>query len=69
MIDQPKLDERYSVRLEYCGYATPRWVARFCGDWIGQAETEEGAHALAAQFAKRLTAKLDSMSNPPKRKS
>jgi hypothetical protein len=47
-----RLDNRYSIRREFCGYATPRWVARFCGDWIGQAETRDVARELALQFAK-----------------
>lgn len=29
-------DARYTVSREYCGYADPRFVARFCGEWIGQ---------------------------------
>jgi len=36
-------DKRYTKSLEYCGYATPRIIARFCGEWIGQSETEEKA--------------------------
>ena len=27
-------DKRYSVTLEWCGYETPRYVVRFCGEWI-----------------------------------
>ncbi len=29
-------DRRYSVNSEWCGYDKPRYVARFCGEWIGQ---------------------------------
>ena len=28
-------DERYSVQLEYCGYEKPRYVLRFCDEFIG----------------------------------
>ncbi len=28
-------DHRYSVRLEFCGHNKQRWVARFCGEWLG----------------------------------
>ena len=31
-----KSDSRYTVNREFCGYESPRWVARFCGDWLGQ---------------------------------
>lgn len=31
-----KNDARYTIAREFCGYPTRRWVARFCGEWIGQ---------------------------------
>lgn len=36
-------DKRYSVALEFCGYETPRYVARFCGDWISSHRMETEA--------------------------
>ncbi len=48
-------DARYTVAREYTGQ-TPqisglrvgeRWVARFCGDWIGAADSRPDARALA----------------------
>lgn len=45
------VDKRYSIAREYCGYDTPRWVVRFCGDWIGQHASKEGARALAEAHA------------------
>lgn len=38
-----KHDERYTLNLEYCGYEKPRYVMRFCGEWLGQAETKNDA--------------------------
>lgn len=29
-------DNRYSIRQEYCGYDAPRYVLRFCGEWVAQ---------------------------------
>ena len=29
-------DERYTVQREFCGHKEARYVARFCGEWIGQ---------------------------------
>ena len=50
-----KLDPRYTVAREWCGYFTPRYVARFCGDWLGQSETRAGALAIVKDAkAKRL---------------
>lgn len=40
-------DSRYSVSLEYCGHREMRFVARFCGEWLGQEEKEERAVNLA----------------------
>jgi len=40
-------DGRYTVTRELCGEATPRYVARFCGDWIGKADDAPGAWAQA----------------------
>lgn len=44
------IDKRYTVSLEYCGYAKPRYVARFCGDWLGQRETKTDAWELCQQY-------------------
>ena len=38
---------RYVVRLEFCGQSEPRYVARFCDDWLGQMITEPAAWQLA----------------------
>jgi hypothetical protein len=46
---RPSKDARYTIGLEWCGYPERRHVARFCSDWIGQAETREGAEELARQ--------------------
>lgn len=27
-------DARYTANLEFCGYDAPRYVPRFCGEWI-----------------------------------
>jgi len=45
------IDRRYSVALEYCGRETPRHVARFCGDWISQHETESAAARACREHA------------------
>lgn len=34
--DDGSLDRRYSIEKEFCGYPEPRFVVRFCGDWICQ---------------------------------
>jgi len=39
-------DVRYQIALEWCGYDRPRWVARFCGDWIGQSIARSSAAIL-----------------------
>lgn len=46
-------DRRYRIAREYCGYATRRHVARFCGDWLGQATTRQGALTIASAHAAR----------------
>lgn len=30
-------DERYTTNLEWCGHDHPRYVARFCGEWLRSA--------------------------------
>ncbi len=45
-----KKDRRYSIAQEYCGYDTPRWVVRFCDDWIGQRATLAKAQELRDSF-------------------
>lgn len=41
-----KGDARYTLTREYCGYAEPRYVVRFCDDWVGQGETKADAAML-----------------------
>lgn len=41
-----KTDSRYSCIKEYCGYAEPRWVVRFCGQWLGQSFNKPIAQAI-----------------------
>lgn len=43
-----RTDERYSVRLEYCGHEKPHYVVRFCGEWIGQSQFYGSALMLAS---------------------
>lgn len=31
-----KSDARYTVTQDFCGQEGKRWVARFCGEWLGQ---------------------------------
>jgi hypothetical protein len=42
-----KPDLRYSIAQEFCGHAEKRFVARFCGEWIGQSISYPGAVLLA----------------------
>jgi hypothetical protein len=51
----PLKDDRYQVKVECTGAFTPapkglrsgeRYVARFCGDYLGMAETENRAWLL-----------------------
>lgn len=44
------LDQRYTFGYEYVGAHMPRHVARFCGSWIGHADSLEAAHTLARQY-------------------
>ena len=52
-------DRRYAVRLEFCGYAEPRYVVRFCGEWLGQALSYAAAEELVlTRIAARNAAKI-----------
>lgn len=44
-------DKRYTIRREWCGYAEPRFVVRFCGDWIGQSASRLDAEAIRDHHA------------------
>ena len=44
-------DQRYTIAKEFCGYAKARWVARFCGEWIGQDLHKSGALMLCIAHA------------------
>jgi hypothetical protein len=38
-------DARFTLSREYCGYARPRWVLRFCGEWIKSYSNKRSAEA------------------------
>lgn len=40
-----KLDNRYTYDRENGGHETPRYVTRFCGDFVAWSETLAGSHA------------------------
>jgi hypothetical protein len=42
-----KYDSRYTVTREFTGKAAPQFVARFCGERIGDAPTRNEARTLA----------------------
>ena len=47
-------DKRYTVTREWCGYEAPRYVVRFCGEWIESYSTRGAALMRAAgESAKR----------------
>jgi hypothetical protein len=33
--DRSSADKRYTVTMEHCGHPKPRYVARFCGEFLG----------------------------------
>ncbi|TAJ74133.1 MAG: hypothetical protein EPO45_17175 [Sphingobium sp.] len=47
----PLGDRRYTVAPEYCGSAEQRFVARFCGVWLGRSATRAGAVAIIRAHA------------------
>lgn len=42
-------DKRYSINLEYCGYARRRRIVRFCDEWIGAGKNRNEADTIARQ--------------------
>ena len=60
-IRQPRRDRRYTINLEYCGHARRRHVARFCGDWLGQAASRTAALAITTAHAALRNAILDGL--------
>ena len=43
LYQETKKDKRYEVNLEWCGQSTQKYIARFCGDFVGWYETETKA--------------------------
>lgn len=39
-------DRRYRVAVEFCGRIKPRFVVRFCDEWVGQSDTRGGAELI-----------------------
>lgn len=50
-------DGRYTGNQEFCGYAVPLFVVRFCGERIGAASCEDKArHIVEVYEQKRMKA-------------
>ena len=56
-------DRRYSIAREHCGYAKPRWVARFCGDWVGQGEHQSDAVMICIAHADKREAAISAFAS------
>ncbi len=53
-----KLDARYTITAEFCGYPKRQHVARFCGDWLGSAKTPKLAREIARKHRREFLAKI-----------
>ena len=53
-----KLDNRYRMNMEFCGYATQAFTARFCDDWLGCSQSYEKALAILETHDKERKALL-----------
>lgn len=52
-----KIDRRYSINREFCGYEGRVYVLRFCDDWVDQFPNREDAIKAAHEHqAKRMAA-------------
>jgi len=47
-------DKRYTFGKEFTGHisAKPRYVARFCGEWLGDSADISGAVLIAEEYEK-----------------
>jgi hypothetical protein len=52
------MDKRYTISKEFCGYKTKRFVARFCGEWIGQGIKKSDALMLCIAHADKRDREL-----------
>jgi hypothetical protein len=43
MADRTLAEDGYEIAREWCGYSTPKWVARFRGEWIDKGEAKSDA--------------------------
>lgn len=42
-----KSDPRYTITREWCGHEKPRFIVRFCGEWVSD-HTTQGAALMRA---------------------
>ena len=47
-------DNRYTANREWCGSPIRMIVVRFCGEYLGQCETNAEAEKMAADHRKRF---------------
>ena len=48
-----ELDSRYTIELEHVGFKAPRYVGRFCGDYLGQNIVKAHAVEICKEHNKR----------------
>jgi hypothetical protein len=58
-VTRMKTDARYTITREFCGYKKPRYVVRFCGDWIASFGSRRNA---VARRNNEIQARRDSFS-------
>jgi len=51
-------DGRYSVKPEWCGYPEPRWVVRFCDEFLSSFPNETSARRYAFRHGRTRTRKV-----------
>lgn len=51
-------DRRYEIRTEFCGHPINKHVVRFCGEWVGAADTRPSADAIMLQHQVRAAASI-----------
>ena len=59
MIRPIESDQRYTISKEFCGYSSPRYVLRFCGDRVEQFKTHEAAIDAAVELCAERRVALD----------
>jgi hypothetical protein len=53
------IDSRYTIQKEFCGHKEAKHIVRFCGDWVGKADSRVEAIKIASAHREKMLTNIN----------